>query len=459
VKKHEMKNMIRNRVRVSVADSMLLIGIGFAASYWVLESLLNIFTSSNVNFMSQLFGPDINEVWPRLIVFCLFIFFGSHVQFTIKNRKKAEEALKESEEKYRTILESIEEGYYEVDIDGNFTFFNDSTCSIFGYGKDELLGMNFREYTSPEVSKKMSQIFRQVYKTDKPSNFSHCEVMVKDGLRRILDVSVSLMKDKENQPIGLRGIVRDVTRRLKAERERMKLEAQLREARSATILGLAKLAEYRDEGTGTHLERIREYARIIAEEVAKNPKYAGYITTEYTEDIFRSSILHDIGKVGIPDAILLKPDGLNADEFAIIKRHTLLGGDALNAIDSKIEGQSFLTLGKEIAYYHHEKWDGTGYPKGLKKLEIPLSARFVALADVYDALTSKRLYKDALPHEKSRDIIIGLKGIHFDPDVVDAFLKKEDEFKRICRELHQEETDVSDQVEPEPIAVYQDFRS
>ena len=451
-----MKNLIRNRV--SVADSMILIGIGLAASYWVLESLLSIFTSRNVNFFSQLLGPDINEVWPRIIVFCLFIFFGSHVQFTINNRKKAEEALKDSEEKYRTILENIEEGYYEVDIAGNFTFFNDSTSSIFGYAKDELLGMNYREYTTPETSKKIKHLFKQVYKTDKPSNISQCEVVVKDGLTRILEVSVSIMKDKENQPIGFRGILWDVTERLKAEREKMKLEAQLQEARVATILGLAKLAEYRDEGTGTHLERIREYARIIAEQMAQDSKYAGYITVEYIEDIFRSSILHDIGKVGVPDAILLKPDGLTHDEFEVIKRHTILGGDALNAIDSKIEGQSFLTLGKEIAYYHHEKWDGTGYPKGLKDLEIPLSARFVALADVYDALTSKRLYKEAYTHEKAKEIIIELKGIHFDPDVVDAFLAKEDEFIRICKELHDEETAISGEKEPEKIAVHQDFR-
>jgi len=109
-----MKNLIK--YRVSVADSMVLIGIGLAASYWVLESILNLFTSRNVNFFNQLLGPDINEIWPRIIVFCLFIFFGSHVQFTINNRKKAEEALKESEEKYRTILESMEEGYYEVQV-------------------------------------------------------------------------------------------------------------------------------------------------------------------------------------------------------------------------------------------------------------------------------------------------------------------------------------------------------
>ena len=129
-----------------------------------------------------------------------------------------------------------------------------------------------------------------------------------------------------------------------------------------------------------------------------------------------------------------------------------MGGDALNDIDSKIEGISFLTLGKEIAYYHHEKWDGSGYPKGLSDESIPLSARFVALADVYDALTSKRFYKEAYTHEKSKDIIIELRGTHFDPDVVDAFLAKESEFKKICEELHEQETELPEPVEPEQVA-------
>ncbi len=451
-----MKNFLKDRV--SVADSMVLIGIGLAASYWVLETILNIFTSRDVNFFNQLLGPDINEIWPRIIVFCLFIFFGSHVQFTINNRKKAEEALKDSEEKYRSILESIEEGYYEVDLEGNLTFLNDSTARMLGYGRHEMTELKGRQLSSPDIAGNLFHVFNEVRQTDKPANVSDCEVIIKDGSTRIFEVSVSLMKDNDNQPIGFRGILRDVTERLKAEREKAKLEAQLQEARAATILGLAKLAEYRDEGTGTHLERIREYARIIAEEMSQHPNYQDYISQEYIDDIFRSSILHDIGKVGVPDAILLKPGRLTAKEFEIIKRHTVLGGDALNDIDSKIEGKSFLTLGKEIAYYHHERWDGTGYPKGLRDENIPLSARFVALADVYDALTSKRFYKEAYTHEKARDIIIELKATHFDPDVVDAFLAREDEFKRICTELHEPDKGLPEPPEPEQIDVRQSQR-
>ncbi|MGA1845215.1 MAG: HD-GYP domain-containing protein [bacterium] len=205
----------------------------------------------------------------------------------------------------------------------------------------------------------------------------------------------------------------------------------LRNARAASIFGFAKLAEYRDEDTGAHLERIREYARIIAEELARNPAYKERITQEFIEDIYLSSILHDIGKVGIEDSILLKPGKLTPEEFEHIKLHSTLGGDALKAAEDKMEGQSFLSLGREIAYCHHEKWDGSGYPKGLKGEEIPLSARIVALADVYDAITSDRPYKRAFTHEKSVEIILNDRGTHFDPDVVDAFYARRSDFNMI----------------------------
>jgi len=427
-----MKNFVKNRV--SVADSMILIGIMLAAVYWAIEAVLNIFTTHKVDIFYQLFPTQVDEIWPRIVVLCLFAIFGSHVRFTINERKKVEEALKVSEKKYRNILESIEEGYAEIDLKGNFTFFNDSIIRIFGYSREELMGMNNREYSTSETSKKMYQIFNRVYITGKTSNVSEYEVIKKDGRIKYLEFSVSLMRDQERRPTGFRGVARDVTERLEAEKEKRELENKLHYARAATILGLAKLAEYRDKGTGAHLERIREYAKIIAREMAGLPAYKGYITEKYIGDIYQSSILHDIGKVGIQDSVLMKPGKLNSEEFDIIKRHTVLGGDALAEIESQIEGRSFLVLGKEIAYYHHEKWDGTGYPDGRKGEGIPLSARMVAIADVYDALTTKRFYKEAFTHEKSREIIMDLKGSHFDPDVVDAFLANEKTFKRICAE-------------------------
>lgn len=283
-------------------DSMLLFAIGLAVVYWAIESFMNIFVTPDANFFRHLIGTDIYNIYSRIIILCLFVIFGSHVQYTVNKRKEAEKYLEAS--------------------------------------------------------------------------------------------------------------------------------------RAATILGLAKLAEYRDKDTGSHLERIREYSRILAEELSGKPEFSKYISENYIEDIFNSAILHDIGKVGIPDAILRKPAGLTDDEFEIIKTHTTLGGEAIEAIENRIEGQSFLTIGKEIAYHHHEKWDGSGYPNGFQKEEIPLSARIIALADVYDALTSKRAYKEAYTHQNAIRMIKKLKGTHFDPDVVDAFLTVKDKFKSIAATYH-----------------------
>jgi PAS domain S-box-containing protein len=436
-----MKNFFKDRV--SVADSMILIGIMLAAVYWAIESVLNLFTTQTVDIFYQLFPTKIDEIWPRIVVLCLFIIFASHVRLTINERKKAKEALMVSEIKYRNILENIDEGYAETDLKGNFTFSNNSVSRILGYSRQELMGMNYIEYTTPESAKIIYEEFNKVYKTGKTSGAIENEVITKNGGVKNTDVVVSLMRDKDGMPTGFSGISRDVTERLKAEKERQELENKLHNARAATILGLSKLAEYRDKGTGAHLERIREYAKIIAIEMTGLPAYEDYITEKYIEDIYQSSILHDIGKVGIQDSVLLKPGKLNAEEFDIMKRHAALGGDALAEIESWTEGRSFLTIGIEIAYYHHEKWDGTGYPDGRKGEDIPLAARIVAIADVYDALTTKRLYKEAFTHEKSRGIIISLKGSHFDPDVVDAFLANEKTFGRISTEKRTEEMAVS----------------
>lgn len=429
------------RYRIDLADQMILIGIFLAFMYWGLQALLNVFSPEEINFYRQIFGPNVSETWMRLIVLCLFVIFGSHVQYTINKRKQAEQDLKKSEEKYRSILENIEEGYYEVDFDSNFTFANDSMGAILGYPKDELLKANYRDFLDERNSGIVAGIFNQCRQTGTPVKAFECEFN-RDGVVSFIEASVSLLKDSHNRPAGLRGMVRDRTEKKKLEMSLIASDRKLQNARAATILGLAKLAEYRDEGTGMHLERIREYARILAQQLAKNPKFSDYITPEYIEDIYQSSILHDIGKVGIPDAVLLKPGRLTAAEFEIIKRHTTLGGDVLAIIESQLEGRSFLYMGKAIAYSHHEKWDGSGYPLGVSGEQIPLSARIVALADVYDALTSRRFYKEAFTHAKARSIIADSRGSHFDPEVLDAFLMLEDEFNRIREEKLREETDL-----------------
>jgi PAS domain S-box-containing protein len=351
-------------------------------------------------------------------------------------RKQAEAALRASEEKHRTILEEMQDAYCEMDLKGRLTFINPAAWTITGYSREELLGKDIRRLSPAPALKGIAHYFQEILSTGRPGKPFGCNLIAKNGDTLFLEIVSSLVRDKAGRPCGFRNVGRDVGERKRLENDLFQSYKNVQTARTATILGLAKLAEYRDEDTGTHLERIREYARIIAQELARQPQYRGYITREYIEDIYNSSILHDIGKVGVPDAILLKPGKLTREEFEIIKTHATLGGDALREVETQIEGQTFLTLGKEIAYFHHEKWDGSGYPKGLKGEKIPLSARIVALADVYDALTSKRIYKEAFSHRQALEIIVKDRGTHFAPDVVDAFMTHEAAFRRIREALH-----------------------
>ena len=200
------------------------------------------------------------------------------------------------------------------------------------------------------------------------------------------------------------------------------------ETRDVAIFALAKLAESRDNDTGAHLERVQYYCRALSQWMATQEKFKNVINTEYISLMFQTSPLHDIGKVGIPDAILLKPGRLDPAEFEIMKTHTTIAAHTLDAALKKFPGVAFLKMAKDIAESHHEKIDGTGYPHGLKGDDIPLCGRIMAVADVYDALVSKRVYKDALTHDATRAIIEEGRGKHFDSDVVDAFIASGDKF-------------------------------
>jgi len=206
------------------------------------------------------------------------------------------------------------------------------------------------------------------------------------------------------------------------------------DAQDAIISALAKLSEYRDPETGAHLLRLKKYCALICRFLAKTDKYRDIISPEFTADLVRSSPLHDIGKVGIPDAILKKPDRLTPDEFEIMKTHALIGGDTLRTVYDKYPSQSFIKCGMDVAYGHHEKWNGSGYPCGLQGESIPLVARILALVDVYDALTCRRVYKPPFPRERAKALISEGSGTHFDPDIVDAFLNNEAEFYQIAEQ-------------------------
>lgn len=215
---------------------------------------------------------------------------------------------------------------------------------------------------------------------------------------------------------------------------------QLAALQDAIIIAMASLAETRDNDTGHHIRRTQHYVRELAVCLRDQPKFVGQIDDGFISTIYKTAPLHDIGKVGVPDRILLKPGRLTPEEFEEMKKHTLYGRDAIIAAEKSMDApENFLLTARDIAYCHHEKWDGTGYPQGLAGEGIPLSARLMAIADVYDALITKRIYKDAMPHEDAVKVIEAGKGTHFDPEVVDAFTSIKDRFAAIAIQFGEDE--------------------
>ena len=230
-----------------------------------------------------------------------------------------------------------------------------------------------------------------------------------------------------NNSVVLEQMVRERTAELQRKTEEV---AQIRDV---TIVAMGSLAETRDNETGNHIKRTQRYMKALATQLRDHPRFREFLSGETIEQLYKLAPLHDIGKVGIPDRILQKPGKLTPDEFEIMKTHPLLGGNAIAAAEAGLTvHNNFLHIAREIATGHHEKWDGSGYPFGLKGDNIPIAARLMALADVYDALISRRVYKEGMSHEQAEQMICEGRGTHFDPDVVDAFVTIKDEFRHIA---------------------------
>ncbi len=216
------------------------------------------------------------------------------------------------------------------------------------------------------------------------------------------------------------------------EREVALRTLEVQAIQDVTIMAMTSLAETRNNETGNHIRRTQLYVKALAEHLRDHPRFAHVLTDRMFDLLYKSAPLHDIGNIGIPDAILLKPGKLTVEEFEIMKTHTTLGRNAIEEAERRLGMRvAFLSVSKEIAYSHQEKWDGSGYPEGLKGDAIPVSARLMAVADVYDALISKRVYKPAFPHEQACATIVKGRGTHFDPDMVDAFVAIAQDFLRI----------------------------
>jgi putative two-component system response regulator len=233
------------------------------------------------------------------------------------------------------------------------------------------------------------------------------------------------------------------------ESEVQKRTAEVMAIQDVTIHAMASLAETRDNETGNHIRRTQHYVKLLANHLRKHPRFAHFLDSDQTiEVLFKSAPLHDIGKVGIPDRILLKPGRFEPEEFEIMKTHTTLGRDAIKHAEEQLGIEMpFLTMAKEIAYSHQEKWDGSGYPEGLSGDDIPISARLMAVADVYDALISRRVYKEGMPHEKAVAIMKEGRGSHFDPDVLDAFIELQDAFQKVARAFHDSDLEMDKKAE------------
>jgi PAS domain S-box-containing protein len=338
------------------------------------------------------------------ILICAFIIVPLIINYKTSQSTKM---VHESEQKYRNILENIEDGYYEVDIAGNFTFFNDSMCRILGYSADELMGKNNRKYTEDENAKKNFKVFNEVYRTGIPAKAFGWELIRKDGSKCFVETGVSLITDSNNVKTGFRGIARDVTERKRSEEELDNSFKRLRAALGATIQAVAITVETRDPYIASHQKRVADLSRAIATEMG--------LDIDRTDGIRMAGVIHDLGKMAVPAEILCKPSRLSEIEYKLIKIHPQAGYDILKDVE-------FPWPIAQIVLQHHERLNGSGYPAGLKGEEILMEARIIAVADVVEAIFSYRPYRQALGMEKALGEITQNKGILYDPAVVDACL-------------------------------------
>jgi len=318
-----------------------------------------------------------------------------------------------------------------LDPEGNVLYMNPGVRELLekiGFKESEvtrILPEGYREIISEHRNPETATCERDVVVRGRTIHYI-CSPFPNERTLLISGADVTHLKEIEHK-------LRDLNRNL--EKLVVERTQELTRTQDTTILCLAGLAETRDPETGMHIERTRIYVKALAVALQDHPRFRDELDDKTIQLLFKSVPMHDIGKVGIPDSVLLKPGKLSAREWEMMKKHPILGGDALRRAEEQLGKDSFLRLASEIAYYHHERWDGGGYPFGKKGEEIPIAARFMALADVYDALVSKRVYKEAFSHEKAKQIILESRGTHFDPAVVDAFIRVEKKFNEISKEL------------------------
>ncbi len=319
-----------------------------------------------------------------------------------------------------------------TDFDQNVLFWNKGAENIFGYTAEEMIGSKItRLYQDDGMTAETIEMLRKKILEKGGTLSAHVRQIAQDGRELTISLAISPMIDSTGKVRGILGLGQDITEEARLHEQLLSSYKRIQRMQRSSIFALARLAEFRDEETGLHLKRMQSYCRALCGRLRVYDKYSGIMTEQFIDDLVQSSLLHDIGKVWLPDSILFKPDKFSSEEYEVMKRHCAYGARALEQAADETEDDSFLSMGRDIAHYHHERWDGTGYPSGLGGEEIPLPARVVAITDVYDALTTKRRYKRAFTHEEACSVIIGDRGRQFDPDFVDAFIEVEQEFRKI----------------------------
>ncbi len=311
-------------------------------------------------------------------------------------------------------------------------FWNKGAENIFGYMAEEITGENVSILYPPgPFSKDAVEQLRKVARSTTGAAHGKMKLLNKQGKVLTLSLALTPMMGSDQDIMGVLWVGLDVSDSVRQNREIVNLLNEVRKTQDVAIFTLAKLTESRGEETGSHLMRIQAYCRVLCNRLAKKPGYENIMDPKFVDDLTRSSVLHDIGMVAMPDSILWSPHRLHPKEIELLTHHPMVGGKALEEAVKKLGENSFLTIAMEVAYYHHEHWDGTGYPFSKSGEDIPISARILSIVDAYDNLTTARSNKKALNHEEAVAVIVSEKGAKYDPDIIDVFQEIADEFAEI----------------------------
>lgn len=344
-------------------------------------------------------------------------------------------ALAPPEELLHALFHRSPDGVVVTDAQARIVDVNPAYEAITGYGRQELLGQNPRLLKSGRTA---PSVYREMWESLSARGTWQGTFINrrKDGQEFYAFFS-TVRLGEAGRPRGYVGFMRDITPMVRDRQELSRRVEELRVTQRVTVRTLASLAEHRDPGIAGHLDRVQAYSLLLAETLRGMPGWQAVVDDAFLDALASASLLHDIGKVGVPEGILFKPAALNAAERAVVELHPLIGADILRHADDRLKEElglrrSFLTTALEVVLHHHERWDGTGYPERLRGEAIPAAARIVSLADFYDALTSRRVYREAFEPGRVTQMVRERAGTQFDPAVVEAFERRHGEFERIA---------------------------